>query len=87
MTLYLFESSGYSDYHFPIFIFNWRIIALQYFIGFYQTSTSISHRFTHVPPTSLPSRLSEINETQIEPQFEFPESYNNLFLIYEKGAP
>ena len=31
-------------------IFNWRIIALQHFVGvFYQTSTWISHRVTHVP--------------------------------------
>ena len=40
-------------------IFNWRIIALQFCVGFYQTSTWISHRFTYVPshlsphPTSL----------------------------------
>ena len=32
-----------------LFIFNWRIIDLQYCIDFYQTSTGISHRFTHVP--------------------------------------
>ena len=32
-----------------LFIFNWRMIALQYFVGFYQTSTWISHKFTHVP--------------------------------------
>ena len=50
---------------FYLFIFNWRIIALQYCIGFYQTSTWISHRFTHVPshlkslppPPFHPSRL------------------------------
>ena len=41
------------------FIFNWRIIALQNFVVFCQTSTWISHRYTYVPsllslpPTSL----------------------------------
>ena len=40
------------------FIFNWRIIALQYCTGFCHTSTCISHRYRHVssllslPPTS-----------------------------------
>ena len=32
-----------------LFIFNWKIVALQYCVGFYQTSTWISHRFTYVP--------------------------------------
>ena len=41
-------------------IFNWRIIALQYHVGFCHTSTWISHRYTNVPsllnllPTSHP---------------------------------
>ena len=30
-----------------VFIFNWRIIALQYCIGFCQTSTWINHRYTY----------------------------------------
>ena len=42
---------------FLIFIFNWRIIALQFCVAFCHTSTWISHRYTHVasllnlPPT------------------------------------
>ena len=28
---------------FKKFIFNWKVIALQYYVGFYQTSTWISH--------------------------------------------
>ena len=31
------------------FIFNWRIIALQYCVGFCHTSTWISHRYTYIP--------------------------------------
>ena len=46
---------------FILFIFNWRIIALQCCVGLCHTSTWISHRYTHVPsllnlpPTSHPS--------------------------------
>ena len=49
-----------------LFIFNWRMIALQYYVGFCHTSIWISHRYTYVPslfyllphPTpSHPSRL------------------------------
>ena len=32
-----------------LFFLNWRTTALQYCIGFYQRSTWINHRFTHVP--------------------------------------
>ena len=45
---------------FIIFIFYWRIIALQNFALFCQTSTWISHRYTYIPsflkllPISLP---------------------------------
>ena len=41
-------------------IFNWRIVALQYCVGFCHLSTWISHRYTYVssllnlPPTSEP---------------------------------
>ena len=37
--------------------FKWRIIALQNFVVFCQTSTRISHKYTYIPPrwTSLPS--------------------------------
>ena len=56
---------NFLDIHFSVnfknlFIFNWRIIASQYCVGFYQTSTWISCRFTlvpsqlSIPPRSLP---------------------------------
>ena len=34
--------------------FNWRIGTLQYYDGFCHTSTRISHRYTHVPPSWIP---------------------------------
>ena len=61
-------SANYS-YHFKkwIYFFNWRIIALQNFAVFCQTSTWISHRYTYIssllnlPPISPPhhSRLMQ----------------------------
>ena len=33
----------------PIFFFNWRIIALQSFVVFCQTSAWVSHRYTYQP--------------------------------------
>jgi len=45
------------------FIFNWRMIALQNFVVFLSTSTSIRHRYTYIPsllnlyPISLPIPL------------------------------
>ena len=35
--------------YFFVLIFNWRIIALQCCIGFFHSSTRISHRYTYVP--------------------------------------
>ena len=37
-----------------LLIFNWRMTALQYCVGFCHTATRISHRYAHVPP---PPRL------------------------------
>ena len=40
----------YAYWHISFFKnFNWRIIALQYCVGFCHTSTWISHRYTYVP--------------------------------------
>ena len=37
------------------FFFNWKIIALQYYIGFCRASAGISHKYTYVPsPLNLP---------------------------------
>ena len=67
--------------NFNLVISNWRIIALWYCVGFYQTSTWISHRYTYVfsllnlRPTSLPIPPFQI---VTEPYFEFPESLINM---------
>ena len=51
-------------YIFNLFIFNWRIIALQYYIGFCHTATWIRHTYSYVPsllnlpPTSHPIPLN-----------------------------
>ena len=56
------HSFKYSFLYFKL-IFNGKIIALQYCVGFCHTATWISHRYTYVPsllnlpPTSHPSRL------------------------------
>ena len=41
-------------FNFLIYFFNWRIIALQNFAVFCETSTWISHRFTYIPSHFLP---------------------------------
>ena len=48
-----------------ILIFNWRIIALQYCIGFCHTATWISHRYAMSPPswTSFPSKFLYADKT------------------------
>ena len=68
-----------------LFIFNWRIIVLQYCVGFCQTSvwsvigTYWSPPFwTFLPPTSLPIPPLLV---VTEPHFEFPESYSKFPLV------
>ena len=54
-----------------LFIFNWRIIALQYCIGFCHTSTWISHKYNMSPsswtslppPTPLPPTPSHLSQS------------------------
>ena len=43
---------------FPEFIFSWRVIALQFCVGFYHISTWVSHRYMHIRPLlNLPHHL------------------------------
>ena len=44
-------------YIFKLLIFDWRIIALQYCVGFCHIATWISHTYTHGPPLEPPSHL------------------------------
>ena len=46
---YIFLLLRFIFYCWDVLIFNWRIIALQYCIGFCHTSTWIRHRYTHIP--------------------------------------
>ena len=64
--------------------FNCRIIALQNFVVFCQTSTWISYRYTHVPSLfNLPRHPTPLGWYRVP--VEFPETYSNshwLFYIY-----
>ena len=44
-----FSSLHPPFFFFKLFICNWRIIALQYCVGFCHTSAWIRHRYTHAP--------------------------------------
>ena len=75
--------SGIRDwvYFFLLFMFNWRITALQYCVGFCHTSAWLSHKYTYVPsllnlpPASHPFPPLEV---VIEPWLDFPESYSKF---------
>ena len=71
---------------FRVTSFNWRIIALQYWFHFCQTSTWISHGCTyapsllHPPPTSHSFQpLWVVTETE----FDFPESCSKFPLAID----
>ena len=56
-----------------IYFFNWRVIALQNFLGFCRTSTWVNHRYTYVPsllnvpPISLPiPQLQVVTEHSLQ---------------------
>ena len=63
------------------YYYYWRIIALQNFVVFCQTSTWINHRYTHIPSLlKLPpiSFLIPPHKVDTEPIFEFPEPYSKF---------
>ena len=66
-----------------LFIFNWRIIALQYRVGFCHTSAWISHRYTCPLPLEPPSHLPlyPIPPGCYRAQFESPESCSKFPFI------
>ena len=78
---------------FSLFIFNWRIIALQYYVGFCHTSTWITHRSTYVPFFfNLPSTSHPIPPLEVvtESWSVFPESYRKfplaIYFIHESES-
>ena len=77
-----FNQSNSEEIHysffFNLFIFNWKIIVLQYCVGFCQTSTWISHRCTYVPlPLEPPSHF---------PPHPTPLSCNRGFLSHRANS-
>ena len=72
---------------FKIYLFNWRIITLQYYDGLCHTSTWISHRYTCDPSPSppCPSRLSQstcfgFRESQIKLPLAIYFTYCNVYV-------
>ena len=65
-------------FFFYLFIFNWKIIALQYCVDFYQTLTWTSHRFTHVPSYLNIPHISHPTPRGYQTRSEFPESYSKF---------
>ena len=62
-------------------IFSWKIIALQNFAVFYQTSKWISHRYKYIPSLfNLPPISLSIPPLWVdtEPLFKFPEPYSKF---------
>ena len=65
------------------FFFNWRIIALQYYVGFCHLSTWIRHRWTYVPSVlnlCLTSHSTPPLQVDRGHWFELPESYGKSAL-------
>ena len=72
-------------FFFNLFIFNWRIIALQYCVGFCHPSTWISHRYIYVPSLlNLPATSHCFQPLKVvtETWFRFPESYSKFPLVF-----
>jgi len=75
----IFSSSFFFLAIFLKFIFYWRIIALQNFVVFCQTSTWIIGIHTSPPSwTSLPPPSPSHSLVDTEPLFEFPETYRKF---------
>ena len=64
------------------FIFNWRIIGLQYCAGFCHTSTRISHRYKHVLSlSSLPATSHSIPPLEVVTEHWF-DALNHWISFY-----
>ena len=80
----------FQFYIYLLFIFNWRITALQYCVSFCHTPTWFSHRYAYVficltlplPTPSHPSRLSQSPRLSSLSQFrKFPLS--TLYMVVD----
>ena len=63
----LYTVNIYSFFPIFIFYFNWSLITLQYYGGFYHTFTWISHGCTHVPHPAPPSTSHPIPSLKVIP--------------------
>ena len=73
-----------------LFIFNWRIIALQYCVGFCHTSTWIIHRYTYVPSfLNIPRSSLSVPPLYVftEHWFELPASHKFPLAILHMLLP
>ena len=88
LNLFIFYKFIYKNLFIYKILFIYFIIALQNCVGFCQTSTWNSHKYTYtpfllnLPPISLPTPPLQV---VIEPWFDFPESfcifYHSLAII------
>ena len=59
-----------------LFIFSWRIIALQYSVVFCHISTGISHRYTYIPSLlNLPPHPSPVGFHRATDHFKYSKMY------------
>ena len=73
---------------FNIFTFNWRIIALQCCVAFYQTSARISCRYIYVPSLPPPSPSHPSRLLQSPGLSSLPmSSYTNLVISSHLAPP
>ena len=70
-------------FFFNLFIFSWRIIALQYSAGFrqYQHESTTGIRMTPASRTSLPPPSPSHPSRLLQSPIEFPESYSKFPLV------
>ena len=72
------QGQAFRSFFKNLFIFSWRIIALQYCVGFYRASTWIILSFVYLVPSCLniPPPLPPSQPSRwLGSRFEFPESH------------
>ena len=85
---FLSKHSPWDSIFFKSLFFDWRIIALQYCVGFCHTATWISHKYTYVPsllnPFSSPSpfTLCVVSERWVEPPVSHSKFPLGIYFTY-----